>query len=77
MTRWTLGVMLLSQLFELQRLHFARIKNVELPSTRAIRRWMRFEGREDFCRLVKEVEGDIGYCSPTKEQLERLGLSFP
>jgi hypothetical protein len=61
-----------------ESLQFARMEDgLEPPPTRAIRRWIRFEGREDFCRLVKEVEGDVDCGSPTKDQLERFGLSLP
>jgi hypothetical protein len=71
-------VVLLSQVFELERLQFQRMEDgLEPPSTRAIRRWIRFEGRQEFGKLVKEVEGDADCCSPTKDQLERFGLSLP
>jgi hypothetical protein len=70
-------VVLLSQLFELERLHFQRMEDgLEPPSTRAVRRWIRFEGVSDFGKLVKEVEGDVDCCSPSKDQLERFGLSL-
>jgi hypothetical protein len=49
---------------------------LEPPSTRALRRWMRFEGVGEFQKLVKQVEGDVDCCSPSKEQLERFGLSL-
>lgn len=68
---------LLSQLFELERLQFQRMEDgLQPPSTRAIRRWIRFEGVGEFRKLVKEVEGDVDCCSPTKDQLERFGLSL-
>ena len=71
-------VVLLSQLFELERLQFQRMEDgLEPPSTRAVRRWIRFEGRQDFGKLVKQVEGDLDCCSPSKYQLERFGLSLP
>jgi hypothetical protein len=70
-------VVLLSQLFELERLQFQRMEDgLEPPSTRAIRRWIRFEGRQEFGKLVKDVERDVDCCSPSKDQLERFGLSL-
>jgi hypothetical protein len=46
-------VVLLSQLFELERLQFQRMEDgLEPPSTRAIRRWIRFEGRQEFGKLI-------------------------
>jgi hypothetical protein len=68
---------LLAQLLELERLQFQRMEDrLEPPSTRAVRRWIRFEGVRDFGKLGKEVEEDVDCCSPTKEQLERFGLSL-
>lgn len=70
-------VVLLSQLFELERLQFQRTEDeLEPPSTRAVRRWIRFEGRQEFGKLIEDVEGDVDCSSPSKEQLERFGLSL-
>jgi hypothetical protein len=70
-------VVLLSQVFELERLQFQKTEDeLESPSTRAVRRWIRFEGVGEFRKLVKEVEGDVDCCSPSKDQLERFGLSL-
>jgi hypothetical protein len=70
-------VVLLSQSFELERLQFQRMEDgLEPPSTRAVRRWIRFEDRQEFGKLVQEVQGDVDCCSPSKDQLERFGLSL-
>ena len=72
------GIVLLSQLFELERLQFQRMEDgLEPPSTRTVRRWISFEGRQEFGKLVKDVEGDVDCSSPTKDHLERFGLSLP